>query len=130
MSSIPVSLPPHTISSFHITHFSFPFPFNPVTLPKPKTSKPHSWTLQSSPIPTPPPPQYSFSSARNYSVKNAKSTTATKGKKGKLGRGALPLMKKTPPSIRVPMAFLSSLPHLPYPFSLAKTLAHISNSGT
>ena len=48
--------------------------------------KPHSWTLQSSPIPTPPPPQYSFSSARNYSVKNAKSTTATKGKKGKFNK--------------------------------------------
>ena len=48
--------------------------------------KPHSWTLQSSPIPTPPPPQYSFSSARNYSVKNAKSTTATKAKKGKFNK--------------------------------------------
>ncbi|XP_075642549.1 uncharacterized protein LOC142613913 [Castanea sativa] len=55
------------------------------TSSKPKP-KPHSWTLQSSPIPTPPPPQYSFSSARNYSVKNAKSTTATKGKKGKFNK--------------------------------------------
>ncbi|KAK7851743.1 28s ribosomal protein s29 [Quercus suber] len=45
--------------------------------------KPHSWTLQSSPIPTPPPPHHSFSSARNYSVKNA---TATKGKKGKFNK--------------------------------------------
>ncbi|KAK4595114.1 hypothetical protein RGQ29_018752 [Quercus rubra] len=57
------------------------------TSSKPKSKpKPHSWTLQSSPIPTVPPPQYSFSTARNYSVKNAKSTTATKGKKGKFNK--------------------------------------------
>ncbi|KAL4651404.1 hypothetical protein ACB092_01G157200 [Castanea dentata] len=53
------------------------------------SSKPKP-TLQSSPIPTPPPPQYSFSSARNYSVKNAKSTTATKGKFNKSEEDAAP----------------------------------------
>ncbi|KAL4610852.1 hypothetical protein ACB092_08G082200 [Castanea dentata] len=50
--------------------------------------------------------------------------------KHKLGRGASPWTKKTPLSMWVPMAFLSSLPHLPSPFSPARTLAPISNSGT
>ena len=48
-----LAYPPLTVLSFHITHFSFPFPFSPITLPKSKTSKPHSWTLQASP-PLPP----------------------------------------------------------------------------